>query len=719
MITDGQLPAHEGPWRVFISHTGELARYPTEADSYVAVAERAVINARHAPRRMAQFGNPHVTPTEIDRDELAACHVYVGLLGFAWGTASVTDAERSYTEEEYDIAGDLERPRRIFVLNETSITLGLPAVAIAVAEDDRQRQTQFRGRVATRLVKMVDNPEQLYTAVLGALGDLHVAVLRRRITELEAELAEAAPHQQDAIAATIAYDREEIELADEQRAAPDLTTTTDTVSVIDVARYRPQRFVGREDELASLDELWHREPGPSKVNVACVVALGGEGKTALVATWLEMLAARQWDGATWAFAWSFYSQGTREPGSASSDLFLSAALRFFGDDATADSSLGPYEKGQRLAALVAERRGLLVLDGLEPLQHSPVHPQAYRLADPGVAGLLRGLAQRNPGLCVVTTRYRVADLAGQVGSTVHERELASLSPAAGRELLRSFRLHGPESAFTDAVARVQGHALALTVIGSYTRDALNGDLGAPAALDLGRADLDSSDGHAFRAIERYATWLGADPAGERALAVLRVAGLFDRPVAAGVFEALVVEPAIEGVTGPLVGLDELARADVLSRLERARLVTVEWGGTGRLVGFDAHPLVREFFASRLRAGNPLGWRAAHGRAYEHLCSTTVEGTDPSFEALAPLYQAIVHGCHADRHQAARDDVYRDRICQRNRFYSTKMLGAVAADLGAVACFFTHPWDTVHPDLTPPTRSWLLNDAGMRLQLLGR
>ena len=84
---------------------------------------------------------------------------------------------------------------------------------------------------------------------------------------------------------------------------------------------------------------------------------------------------------------------------------------------------------------------------------------------------------------------------------------------------------------------------------------------------------------------------------------------------------------------------------------------MEWDGTGRLVGFDAHPLVREFFASRLRAGNPLGWRAAHGRAYEHLCSTTVEGTDPSFEALAPLYQAIVHGCHADRHQAACDDVY--------------------------------------------------------------
>ena len=547
-------------------------------------------------------------------------------------------------------------------------------------------------------------------------GEGALATWRDRIAFLENELARSSD-------AGIKFNlREQIE--DARREVKRLTAYESLApgrafDVGRVDRYAPAELVGRQAELALLEAAWHPAAGDAAPNVLCVVALGGEGKTSLAGSWLATLAGRDWDGASAAFAWSFYSQGTREHGGASSDLFLSAALRFFGDGATADSSLGPYEKGHRLARLVGARRALLVLDGLEPLQYPPTHPQAGRLTDPGVEGLLKGLAALNDGLCVVTTRYRVEDLNAYVGKTVAVHDLVRLSPDAGVGLLRSFGLHGAEAVFRATVERVRGHALALTVLGAYARDAFGGDVAQASSVDLAGAD-EQAGGHAFRVIDAYASWLGeSDGEGRRGLAVLRVAGLFDRPVAAGVFEALVTEPAIEGVTEPLVGLAVPGRNVVLSRLERARLVTVEWDGSGRLVGFDAHPLVREFFASRLRAGNPPGWRVAHGRVYEHLCSATVEGPDPSFEALAPLYQAIVHGCHADRHQGACVDVYWDRICQGNRFYSTHMLGAVAADLGAVACFFSHPWDTVHCDLTPPTRAWLLNEAGTRLQRLGR
>ena len=79
---------------------------------------------------------------------------------------------------------------------------------------------------------------------------------------------------------------------------------------------------------------------------------------------------------------------------------------------------------------------------------------------------------------------------------------------------------------------------------------------------------------------------------------------------------------------------------------------------------DAHPLVREWFGERLKATNEAAWKAAHGRLYEHLRDTTKEGKTPTLEDLAPLYQAIAHGCRAGRHQEALDEIYVDRICRR-------------------------------------------------------
>lgn len=60
-----------------------------------------------------------------------------------------------------------------------------------------------------------------------------------------------------------------------------------------------------------------------------------------------------------------------------------------------------------------------MLDGLEPLQYPP-GPLAGHLKDPALAALLRGLAQKNPSLCLVTTRERVADLASFRDTTAPE-----------------------------------------------------------------------------------------------------------------------------------------------------------------------------------------------------------------------------------------------------------------------------------------------------------
>ena len=88
----------------------------------------------------------------------------------------------------------------------------------------------------------------------------------------------------------------------------------------------------------------------------------GKG-TSLVAKWAADLAYQDWPGCDAVFAWSFYSQGTREQTAVSSHLFLKEALTFFGDAVMAGSTRGAFEKGRRLAQLVGKQRALLILDG--------------------------------------------------------------------------------------------------------------------------------------------------------------------------------------------------------------------------------------------------------------------------------------------------------------------------------------------------------------------
>ena len=256
-----------------------------------------------------------------------------------------------------------------------------------------------------------------------------------------------------------------------------------------IIRYTPAELIGRESETKLLNDAWakvqnHETPRP---HILTFVALGGEGKTSLVAKWAADLAAQDWPGCEAVFAWSFYSQGTREQNAASSDLFLAEALRFFGDAAMADSVAGAFDKGRRLAQLLAERRALLILDGLEPLQYAPTSPLPGELKDQGLAALLKGLAANSHGLCVVTTRYSILDLRAFSGKTVHEEKLTRLSTEAGVALLQALGVQGslrktfpPEqprwNEYEQLVEDVQGHALTLNLLGSYLRDAHAGDI---------------------------------------------------------------------------------------------------------------------------------------------------------------------------------------------------------------------------------------------------
>jgi hypothetical protein len=179
-----------------------------------------------------------------------------------------------------------------------------------------------------------------------------------------------------------------------------------------IIKYAPAELIGRQSELKILSDAWQQAVNGEKKrpHILTFVALGGEGKTSLVAKWAAGLAHEDWPACDAAFAWSFYSQGTSEKTQASSDSFLSEALKFFGDEETAASAKSSFEKGKRWAHLVGERNVLLILDGVEPLQYPPGPPMDGKLKDDGLSALLKALATTSKGLCVVTTRYSIPDL---------------------------------------------------------------------------------------------------------------------------------------------------------------------------------------------------------------------------------------------------------------------------------------------------------------------
>ncbi len=516
-----------------------------------------------------------------------------------------------------------------------------------------------------------------------------------------------------------------------------ITPKTDAVSIpIDLTRIddkAPENLIGREDELSQLDDAW--QATANRPHILTFHALGGEGKTSLVAKWATGLISKPVSGCAAAFAWSFYRQGTDEQANTSTDLFLREALVFFGDAEDRELADGPRpaaEKGKRLAALLAARRALLVLDGVEPLQYPPTSPLAGQLKDPGLSALLRQLALRNDGLCLVTTRQPIADLKNYWHSTAPQIELKRLSTAAGVELLATLGVNGTRKEREMLVEAVQGHALTLNLLGAYLREAHGGDIRQIDRVNLDEADRAEQNGHAFRCLDAYVEWLDSDADSRPALALLRLTGLFDRPADAGCWQALLRPPVLPGLTEALftvqkrwLGLsrdyhplkDEAVNT-CLNRLAQAKLLTVNRDPAGQLASVDAHPLVRGYFAVQLRKDNPAGWRAAHERLYRHLCDTTKEKNLLSLGEMQPLFQAVAHGCLADMRQRAFEEIYWARIAQCHEALHDRPLGALQEHLNCLSSFF-ESWPTTPTNkLSEPAKARVIDDVGHYLFVLG-
>lgn len=157
-----------GARRVFLSHTAELRQYPPDR-SFVDAAEAAVARAGDVVADMAYFTARDSKPAAYIREKVLSCDVYVGLIGFRYGSPVRDRPGISDAELEYETATEAGMPRLAFLLDEDTV---LP---VAIVLNDRPewnaRQEAFRDRLynAGITVGRFSSPDQLELVLFQAL----------------------------------------------------------------------------------------------------------------------------------------------------------------------------------------------------------------------------------------------------------------------------------------------------------------------------------------------------------------------------------------------------------------------------------------------------------------------------------------------------------------------------------------------------------------------
>jgi tetratricopeptide (TPR) repeat protein len=517
------------------------------------------------------------------------------------------------------------------------------------------------------------------------------------------------------------------------KVAPPPTPAAITDSKIDISRLpRPSsaELVGRSSELRQLTTALKNESR----HLVHIYAGGGVGKSALILTWLQNMHP-DYHKVDKIFAWSFYSQGSHDTQN-SSVPFFQVALPFFGF--TGEWPKEDVAKGRALARCVRDKSFILVLDGLEPLQH-PAHILDGELKDVAIKAFLEEVLQYHgltqpTSLIVISSRQRLTEAEAWPTERYVVIDLQTLPKTDGAKLLAKLGVTGTteglqQEELEQASEEWGGHALALVLLGKLLNTQFAGKIRRRDQLPSLWTDA-RLGGHTLRVLRWYedhwkmpwwvAFWLKTPLAKfvwhleSKERVFLGLLGLFDRPMNR---EELAILLKQAKYASPLRILNEVGWHQLEKKLEQAGLLLPS---DGHRTQWDCHPLIRSYFGQRFKETRLSQYQQAHRILFEYYQSDPSKRYPDTIAELEPLYRAVVHGCLAGEYQKALEEVYWERILRGEEQYSLHKLGAYSQDLTALAAFFPHGWShPVQHGLTEADQAWLLAEASFCLMSLGR
>src|SRR5262245_38280722 len=152
--------------QVFVSRSSDMARFPG-GRSFVQAVLDAVNRAGLAAVDMGYFAARDGQPADYCQQRVRDCEFYLAVVGFRYGSL-VPGEDVSYTEIEFLEATVTNKPRLVFLLDETA---ELPADLVDIdraAVDDFRQRLQEAGLICARF----GSAEGLELAVFQALKEL-------------------------------------------------------------------------------------------------------------------------------------------------------------------------------------------------------------------------------------------------------------------------------------------------------------------------------------------------------------------------------------------------------------------------------------------------------------------------------------------------------------------------------------------------------------------
>jgi len=284
-------------------------------------------------------------------------------------------------------------------------------------------------------------------------------------------------------------------------------------------------LVGRVSEIQDLNNWFNN----SRTKLTLIVAAGGIGKSALTDEWIK-LNKENFKNYDLIFGWSFYSQGSHTTYTNSQAFYTS----IFDHLGVTEIPSDEIEKGRLLARCLQERKCLLILDGLEPLQYPESMPSMNgELRDAAIKELVICMRHNSPqSYLLVSSRQRIVELDKWGNLDYEVLELDSLTPFDGALILDQLKVIGSKREKEALSKDLGGHALSIVLLGNILREYHQGNIAfAQGVKNLSAPDIKSGSTTAYRHAKRVLDFYDnlQDPHSRDFLQLL---GLFDRPMLA-------------------------------------------------------------------------------------------------------------------------------------------------------------------------------------------
>ena len=492
-----------------------------------------------------------------------------------------------------------------------------------------------------------------------------------------------------------------------------------TKDIIGIGPITSALLVGREDEINIINQIWQKK---TSARMVCFYGHGGVGKSSIVDKWLDELN-RQSASKQKIFAYSFYGQGDEESVARSNDFFNKLCAQF---GYPLQKNVTSADLGRRLARLIGDDKLILILDGLEPLQYGN-DLERDTIRDPALSMLLKKLAKHNNGICIVTTRIAPPELVELAPENVIVHEVKGFGYEGAIQMLQSYN-RVPTKNDTEAVTwlceRGADDGLTLKLVGRYAKNYLNSDLMRCLGM-IAKFDSDAPIDAILNMFDEELT------ASSTAYQIMCMVSMFSRPASYSALQHL-AKAAIPHLSDKLNG--DLTSADSLQHIYDLRnlglinpdVSEIKTTTSDNDLVLDAHPRVREFFASRMKGMAESAWKQGHKTLYEYYVSKVnllrplkANQNDPnSAKRLTVAYIAFAHCCHAGLYGDAYS-LYEAEIRRDKQHFSWRQKGTVSEDLAALELFFKEPWPSLQENLTSSQQCLILRQTGLYLMALGQ